>query len=341
MNPKRKVFLGVGNIAGIFTSLKTGFDELGIDAGFYSYLPHEFGYQTDKIINYSENKLIRKIQKFFLIIKLILKYDFFIFDSGGTLLPDYKDVKLFKLFGKKTMVIFTGCDIRMPEKVAEFKWNPCKDCNDDYKKYVGCVLSTKPQKIREMENNFDIFVSAEEAAGSLSKKFYPALFPVDVKKFSLNYGTLNKRLKIIHAPSNEIYKGTKFINDAIDKLKKEFEFEYKIISGVSINELYDEIESSDLVIDQILVGFYGMLSIESMAMGKPVICYIREDLWIKIKNECPVYNANPDNLFETLKSILQNPEQLLESQKKSRLYVEKYHDAKKIAKQYLEIFENK
>ena len=39
------------------------------------------------------------------------------------------------------------------------------------------------------------------------------------------------------------------------------------------------IRESDVVIDQILMGTYARLAIESMALGKPVICYLREDLF--------------------------------------------------------------
>jgi len=339
MNKKRKIFLGLDDTAGIFTSLKKGFNELGIEADFYSYSRHAFGYKTDKIIKYSTNSLVRKFQKVFLITKLIFKYKYFIFNSSGTLLPNCKDIKLFKMFGKKTMIIFTGCDIRLPEKVAGFKWNSCAVCTDEYKKFVGCVLSEKPGKIDKLENSFDIRVSPEEASGSLNKKFYSTLFPSNINKFSTNYSNPNKKLKIVHSPSNSTYKGTKYIDKAINKLKNEFDFEYRVISNVTIEELYKEIESCDLVIDQMLVGFYGLVSIESMAMGKPVVCYIRGDLWEKIKDDCPIYNANPDNLYEVLKSILQNPWQLFETQKRSRAYAEKYHDARKIAQEYYEIFE--
>ncbi|HEY3249782.1 MAG TPA: glycosyltransferase [Ignavibacteria bacterium] len=335
-----KVFLGLNNTAGIFTSLKKGFKQLGIQADFYSFSGHIFGYETDRTIKYSNYGWLRKIQKILLIIKLIIRYKYFIFDSTGTLFPDFKDIKFFKFFGRKTMVIFTGCDIRLPDKVAKFKWNPCKDCTNDYKRFAGCVLSTKPEKITGIEGAFDILVSAEEAAASLNKKYFTTLFPFDINKFHAKYG-INNKLKIIHAPSNQTYKGTKYVVEAIEKLKNEFNFDYKTISGIKAIDLYKEIESSDLVIDQMLVGFYGLLSVESMAMGKPVISYIREDIWEKIGADCPIYNANPDNLYDVLYKILSNPNQLVKVGKKSREYTEKYHDAKKIAKQYLEIFESK
>ncbi|NOS86136.1 MAG: hypothetical protein HOP31_13415 [Ignavibacteria bacterium] len=335
----KKVFLGLNNTAGVLTRLKAGFTQNGIDSDFYSFNEHIFGYETDLLLKYSRNRLSRVFQKTSLIFKLLIKYKYFIFDSSSTLLPAHRDIKIFRMFGKKCMMIFTGCDIRLPKEVEKYKWNPCRDCTNEYKSFVGCVIDTKPEMIRMVEKNFDIIVSAEEAAGSLSRKYHPALFPVDLEKFTYTGVNPGRKLKILHAPSNPEYKGTGYILDAIEKLKGEFEFEFKIVNNVTAEELYKEIEKTDLVIDQMLVGFYGLLSIESMAMGKPVVCYIREDISAVSPEEMPVINANPDNLYEVLKKILLNPSELIDAGIRSREYVEKYHNAKFIAKQYFGLLE--
>ena len=339
MHSKRKVFLGLENIAGIFTSLKKGFEQNGISADFYSLGEHIYGYETDRIIKYSDNSFVRKFQKFFLIIKLLLKYNYFIFDSTGTLFPRFKDIKIFRFFGKKTMVIFTGCDIRMPGSVEMFKWNPCRECTAEYKNFVGCVLETKPAKIKGIEDIFDVLVSAEEAAGSLSKQYSPTLFPIDIEKFPYVGSNPGKKIKILHAPSNPEYKGTRYITPVIEKLRSEFDFDFKIVSDVKAEELYCEIAGADLIIDQMLVGFYGLFSIESMAMGKPVVCYIREDILKNSPADFPVINADPDTLYDVLKGILSSPDKLIEAGMRSREYVEKYHDAKIIAANYYELLE--
>ena len=340
MKSHPKIFLGLENIAGIFTSLKTGFKSLGIEADFYSISAHLFNYKSDITLKYFKNPVLRKFQKFFLILKMLIKYDYFIFDAEGTLLPNFKDVKIFKKFGKKCIVIFTGCDVRMPEYVSEFKWNCCHKCDDAYKLRVGCFLDRKPAKTKKVEDVFDLIICPEEAAGALKKKYFNVLFPVNTELFKENtQQNTRKKLRILHAPSNEVYKGTKYILKAIENLSSKYEFEFKKVQNVSIDELYKEIEQADILIDQMLVGFYGVLSTEAMAMDKPVICYIRPDIWGKIGSYCPVINANPDNLEAVLENLLKNPESLKDIGIKSREYVEKYHDAKVIAKQYLEILE--
>lgn len=336
----RKIFLGLNNTAGICTRFKEGFAQNGIEADFYSYKEHIFGYKTDKIIKYSSSRFIARLQKAWLILKLLLNYKYFIFDTASTLLPDYKDVKIFRFFGKKTMMIFTGCDIRMPEIVSQFKWNPCRDCDDDYKKYVGCVIETKKQMIRKAEENFDFITAPMEASGYLEREFVRAYFPVNVDIFPpAEYvkTTLNKKLRLLHAPSNKVYKGTKYIIEAIERLKKDYDFEFIQVTNISITGLYNEIKKSDLIIDQMLTGIYGLFTIESMAMFRPVVCYVRHDSWQYISKECPIYNTDADGLYAALKQILDNPEQLIDAGNRSREFAEKFHSAKVITKSLYDI----
>ena len=52
-----------------------------------------------------------------------------------------------------------------------------------------------------------------------------------------------------------------------------------------------------------------------------------------LPQECPVVNTNPDNLREQLIKLITNPQLRYDTGRQSREYVEKYHDAEKIAKQ--------
>jgi hypothetical protein len=333
-----KIFLGLTNNAGILTRLKKGFNQNGVEADFYSYEQHIFGYETDKVIKYSSNIFLRAFQKLFLIIKLLVNYKCFIFDSGNTLLPNFMDVKIFKFFNKKILVIYTGCDVRIPESVAQYKWNPCTNCTDEYKSFVGCIIENKKIKISEVEKFADIIVCPSEAGGYLRTKYNDIFFPVNIDEFNCNQEKAeNKKIKILHIPSDENYKGTKYINIAIEKLKQEYDFEFKIVKNVDILTVYKEINECDLLVDQMLVGFYGLIAIEALALCKPVVCYIREDIWNTIKKDCPIFNSNPDTLYNDLKQILDTPQQLKERSKMSREYALRYHDSKKIAAKYLEL----
>ena len=48
-----------------------------------------------------------------------------------------------------------------------------------------------------------------------------------------------------------------------------------------------------------------LISAEAMAMGTPVVCYIREDLE-EFGKDLPIYRANKTNLVKILENLIQN-----------------------------------
>ena len=167
MKHNKRIFIGIIDVSGFGYRLKKGFSTIGVKADFYSFSKHVFAFKTDKIIKYSSNSLLRKFQKIILLLKLLMKYDYFMFIGPFTLLKNYSDIKLFKFFGKKTMILFTGCDVRIPEEVEKYKWNTCSNCPVEYKQFVNCDIEIKKRNIRTIEGIFDIVTAPFEANGYL------------------------------------------------------------------------------------------------------------------------------------------------------------------------------
>lgn len=187
-----------------------------------------------------------------------------------------------------------------------------------------------------MEEIFDFIFSPDECAGFIKKKFYSHHFPVDFKYID-KYLTENeendlKHLTILHAPSSYHIKGTAFIEEAIANLRLKYpNLIYKRLHNISKAEVIKELINADVVIDQMLVGYYGVLAVEAMALEKPIICYISQDIWENIKSYCPIINANPDNIEEIIEFYINNKKNLKEIGKKSRTYALDFHSPEKIA----------
>ena len=345
---KNRIFIGYNNIVSLGTLLKDGFYSLNVEADFYNSEKNKsiydyYGNEEYIPLVFSKIKFLRYIQTAFFLIRNTIRYKYFIFIQRSTLLKNYNDVRFLKLFGRKTLIIFAGCDIRMPEEVEKFKWNPCTNCNDDYKMMVSCNIANKKNDLKKIENIFDYILSPDECAGYIKKKYYSHFFPIDfsyLDKYLINSREIETNLiTIIHAPSNYHVKGTAFIDKTISNLKIKYpSINYKRLHGMPKTEIINELINADIVIDQMLVGSYGVLAVEAMALKKPVVCYIRPDLWENMKDYSPIVNANPDNLEEVLESLINNKNKLVEIGEKSREYVLEYHSPKKIAQKILKIF---
>ena len=140
-------------------------------------------------------------------------------------------------------------------------------------------------------------------------------------------------LKILHAPNHRNIKGSNFFIKAVEELKAEGEnIELVMLEKVPNEKIKEAISAVDIVADQLIIGWYAMFAIEAMAMGKPVLCYIREDLeklyiaaGLIQDNELPLVKCDTINVKEKLKELIKNKELIRIIGCKSRKYVVKYH----------------
>jgi len=106
-------------------------------------------------------------------------------------------------------------------------------------------------------------------------------------------------------------KGTPLIVQAIDALKRDgHKVALMNLSGVPSSEMRFHQVQADIVIDQLIYGGYGSTTLECMALGKPVICYIRPS-WRAFLSSiypeweaCPVVSATPDTLQKEIRKLI-------------------------------------
>jgi glycosyltransferase involved in cell wall biosynthesis len=125
----------------------------------------------------------------------------------------------------------------------------------------------------------------------------------------------------------------------IKELRKKYKFEFRLIQGLPRREALYLMQRADIFLDQFVIGYHGMAALEAMALGKPTLCYIKPSAIGKYPTDFPIVNASPDDLAEVLEPLLKDGELRSEIGRKSRAYVEKYHDATKVAHQLVDIYQ--
>jgi glycosyltransferase involved in cell wall biosynthesis len=93
----------------------------------------------------------------------------------------------------------------------------------------------------------------------------------------------------------------------------------------------------DVVADQLIVGWYAMFALEAMAMGKPVLCYLRQDLLDLYEvegllghGEMPIVNCDPLSVKETIRGLAADKSQLAQIAERGRSFVRKHHSIEAI-----------
>ena len=60
------------------------------------------------------------------------------------------------------------------------------------------------------------------------------------------------------------------------------------------------------MIDQFLIGTFGNLAIETLALGKISVGYLNEDLCLQFSKDCPIVNATVDTLEVELGKLIED-----------------------------------
>ena len=144
-------------------------------------------------------------------------------------------------------------------------------------------------------------------------------------------------LAFVHAPSHRGAKGTAHVLAAIERLRAEgLAFRFELIEGLPREAALARYAAADIVVDQLLAGWYGGLAVEAMALGKPVIAYVRaSDLALvpaELAADLPIVNAGPSEIANAIRQLIRMPRQdLWDLAGRGRAFVERWHDPSGIA----------
>jgi glycosyltransferase involved in cell wall biosynthesis len=341
-------------------------NELGLDSFLITLKRNSFDYSVDKIVlRERDNLLTVELKRIFAILTIYWKFDIVHYNFGTSFAsPLYPgkpgeaffrrffrkvysfytwtlqclELSLVKALGKPIFVHYQGDDARQGAySLDAFEYSIASQVDHHY--YNKSSDSFKRKCIERMSRFADgIYALNPDLLHVLPKgsKFIPYSH-LDLSKWLPSYTQDTAQpLRIGHAPSHRKAKGTHLILDALESLKKEgFDFDLILVEGISHEEAYLRYKSVDILVDQLFAGWYGGLAVEAMALGKPVLVYIREEdlhfIPSEMREDLPFIRVTPDNIKEVLKKVLRMPRtEILSVARASRAFVEKWHDPVRI-----------
>lgn len=311
--------LHIGNIAGVPQELSRAQRKLGFKSNVLSFERHPFGYKVDL---YYPTKLpsplrslkyvgttLRCFEKMFNLFRILDEYDIFHFHFSS-ILPFGIDVPIWKILKKKVIIHHHGSDIR-------YKGEPKM-----YSKFSDKIFVSTP----------DLLEWSPDAI------WIPN--PINLEKYPyIGVKDDSNVVNIVHAPSRRKTKGTEYVIKAIKMLKNEgYKINLILIENMPHEKAIEYYKRADIVIDQLIIGWYGVFSIECMALGKPVCVYIREDLKSYLPF-MPVVDISPQRLRDDLQVLIEDYKLREIIGRKGRKYVEQVHDANKVTKKVIKLYD--
>jgi glycosyltransferase involved in cell wall biosynthesis len=258
----------------------------------------------------------------------------------------FRDLRLARRLGRTVFMTLQGCDVRISRRGADFySVTPCHLGQCASAPLCRATLDDRREDlVRQILPLVDRFfvLNPELARYAPGGEFLPYA-SVDVERLAPEWPTINGPIRIVHAPSDASIKGSARIIQAVERLKDDHEIEFVLVEGVPHEEALELYRSADLVVDQVLTGWYGGFAVEAMAMGKPVGCYIRdEDLDVLppgMRDQLPLVRLHPDSLERDLEAAIAERESWREWGSQSREFVLRWHHPRKIAAAMIRAYE--
>lgn len=261
---------------------------------------------------------------------------------GDSIWGNGYDVRLAQLLRKPAAVEFWGSDMRIAE-LAE-RDNPYFARRGETYEYDH--VETKAGSYARQR------LFAEHGVGTcfappwferyvkpgLFRSVHPSFLRVLLDEFDVQPPEDRRRPVVAHAPSKRGAKGTAAVERVVERLQRQFDFEFVLLHGITRQQVLETVQHCDIFLDQFVIGEYGMASIEAMAFGKPVLCYLRPDVVQSSPGRLPIVNATQDDLEERLARLLADVAERRAIGDASRRYVEEHHDAEAYARRLAAIY---
>ena len=298
------------NFAGIGWTNVQALRRKGIDARLVVFNTQPAHPEADENLHLPRGPAWRRqAAQFRALAKLLRSTDVFHFYFGLTLVPKRIQFPILKAARKKSVFHFVGSDIRgkTPDELA-----------------YGRLADA------QIVGSYDAARWIPEAEVVPPGIDLSAIEPVPPRA--------DAPVRVAHAALSRRRKGTELVVAACEELGLELD----VIENVRHDEVGPRLARADIVVDQLNSGWYGLFAIEAMAYGKPVVGYIHDEAATRTAAafgvDLPIVRTTKETLASELRPLLESAEERRARGAAGRSYVERVHDADKMADRLIDIY---
>ena len=330
-------------VGGHPTGLAAAERELGLDSTVVTLNEPPYGYAVDRVLAPPGTSTALREWRRWRAIVGARRFDIVHFNFGSSLAPGYfggagrggayglyarllQQGDLSLLRGHPVFVTFQGDDVR-----------PSGDVEQD---------ALKRRRVERFARTADgLYVLNPDLLEHVPGAEFLAYASVDPREWEPLPLSRGGALRIIHAPSDRARKGTASVLSAVERLRAEgADIEFTLVEGMPREEVRREYERADVLVDQLVVGWYGGAAVEAMALGRPVIARLDHAALGRvpagIRDELPVVDADANTLEGVLRNLATMPRsELGDLGRRGRAFVERWHDPIEIARRVVGDYE--
>ena len=308
--------------------------ELGLRSDVAVFSPGPFGYDADIDLRAGVDQPlpIRFARRGAFLRQALEDYDVFHFNFGQTLMQVrtlgrvVDELPLLRRRGKTVIVTYQGCDVR-----------PFERC---YCRYRTCAADTgfrQPAADRALRYADRVLYLNPDLGQWLTGAMFVPYASCDPRAVQPPPAPPKREeLVVVHAPTHRAVKGSQHVEEAVAALRADdVPVRLDMLEGTTRDEVLRRTADADIVVDQLLLGWYGGFAVEAMALAKPVLCAVDEGA-NPFGADLPVVRATPTTLAEQLRDLASDDDGRREIGLAGRRFVETVHDPRAVARQVLD-----
>lgn len=299
------------NTAGVPWTNVQALRRRGIDATLVVFNRYALHPGADRSLHLGTGFLRRQAKQWLALAELLPRTDVFHFVFGLTVVPQSLQYPILRAFRKRSVMHYLGSDIRgkTPEELAPGR-------------KAGARIVGSWDAIRWVPDA-TVIPPGVDLAG---------ITPAPPKD--------RARPVVVHAPSSRRRKGTEHVVAACEGL----DVDLRIVEGLRHDEALELYRDADIVVDQLNAGWYGLLAIECLALGKPVVTFLHDEARLRTEEaygiEVPLVSVTADTLRDRLAKLVDaGPTEWRRLGEASRAYAERVHDVERSTDTLVELYE--
>jgi len=178
---------------------------------------------------------------------------------------------------------------------------------------------------------------------SVYEKVRPIPIPIIMENNDFKENRVTGKMIVFHGLNRYYSKGTNYVEEAFSILQKKYpnDLDLIIAGNMPYNKYVEVLNSTNVVVDQVLSYSSGINGLISLAKGKIVLGGNEpESADLFRYTDCPILNITPDSqsIVNQVEYLLEIKNDIPDLSQASRMFVEKYHDSVGIAKQYVDFW---
>ncbi len=359
-----RVLIGLTEISGYACNLRAGFRELGVQADLLNLQPPTFSFGDDT----PPTRLMRLLQRVsrarlaagrrapvrrhvlegiqivltpVALVQALRRYNTFVFLYDTSFLRQ-RELPLLRLLRKRIVYVFCGSDDR-PTYLDGGLMESNRGSID------SCIASVRRKKrmLRRVERHATVILT-NPSHGLLHERPFVSFPTVGIPRAlhdEMVEVSRSSRLKIIHAPSHPVAKGTEVIRTTINRLHtRGYDFDYEEVQGVPNPVLRERLRGCDFVVDQV----WGDTPMDGLAAdaglyGKPTIVsgYAWDELRKILPDDAfpPSELCSPEGLEDAIVRLLTDDDHRLELGARAHAFVTERWNATAVAQRFLDLLD--